>query len=1680
MPSLKKILPPTVSGRGGDDPPPPPHVSPNTVKAQSYARVLDLLGHGEWEGLINGAQSIYFDETPLVSIIDGKEVGNFPGVSWNFTNGTQNQDYLAGFDTAEVITTVQTQIKKISPVIRTISTSQADRLIITVRIPALYAAQSNGDVLLGDVALEIHLSMNSEPYQKIADWQWHEKFTSEYSETRTIVLPRSSTPETDTWQVKLVRTTDDHDDSSQLVDAIYWESYTTVVSKKLSYPNMVLAGIEADASSLNRIPTRGYHCKMKKIRIPVNYDPIARTYATTGPGTTNGGWDGTFKVAWSNNPAWVFLDLLADDFYGLGDYIPSDNHDKWTLYEIAKYCDTIVPDGFGGTEPLFVANLYLMTQDDALKVLSDFASIFRGLIYYYNGRVMPIQDRPKPTSFIFTKANVKDGMFNYTSTGRRARKTAVMVKYLDKETFYKPQWQPVEDYEGIIRYGYQESEVVAYGATSRGQAYRYGRNLIETEKREGEGISFRTGQDALLLRVGNIIEVLDADRANAQVGGRILAGASSNSIILDRPVTLTSGNTYSLTLVLPKAMTELADVTDSTMTAGMNVAQVETLPVSSGPGTLSTLSVTGAYSISPPPGAVWVLSSSALAPRKYRVLSIKEIGPIEWEISGNFYDEAKFDTVEQTNPNFSTPPPIRFPVGEMVLPVSDPVVKIRPIIRPDGLYQYIDLSWKNNDPYTGYYRLTWSTDGGAMTALPITSLPFVSFPVTTSGYITINIYAVCGANGRSSIATPVNIQINNTSPIQQSTVIGLGLKDQGADTTFVGKDVSFTWALYSPNADALATNALPDTVDPLFSHYRVRIYDGVTLKFEDVATSPNYVFTYEKNVVAGGPLRTFTIKVAAVDTYNNVSADSALTVTNPAPSIPAFTLIPLVNAINFKFDFSTDTDFRGYLIWMSTTNGFTPGPGNLVYDGPDSQPTIKVAAGSTWYAKIAAYDAFGQGALNISPQQTTASLAVYDTTPPSVPANLASSTNESIAADGSSISRIRATWNANTEDDFTGYILSYRETSGYDWISLSIVGINNTAYEFDVKPDTNYSLRIAAFDRDSNVSAFSLVITQQSAKDTTPPAAPTSVSATASIKGVFLAWTPATAKDLRYTNIYRNTSNTFPGGTPLAKADGKDYIDVSVAQGTTYYYFLKSEDNTGNETVSPTASVSASPGKVATSDITDFAVDLTKTYKATIALANAAWTDNSPGAGSVAWNSHTLYYQGFAYTITAGNTSNKFVYWDASSPTTYQTASTNPALTDSQFMIATNVSGVHDLAWNALANALVGTAYIENLAVTDAKISSMIVDKLLAGTITSQAINIAGGTSGYIQSSNYVANTSGWRIDGSGNFFGNNAVLRGTIYASAGTIGGYTIGATTLTGSSTGNTAIQMNSSNGSIVLGTLGASTSQLQIGAGGLSQTINNIDSFWLHGNASGAGGGVLELSNTSGTRNILIDAIGGSSGHGLITLAQAGTVRIRLDAFDQKITFAGDATVYRYGTNAIGTGGNLIVTQHVYIGGKLYYDLSDTVANFYRTGASNLKTDGSLTTGVDLSVLGQTYLTGTLHGTACEFTGIASVIRDVNGGFFAATPQASYALTVIHQRNAVSKYGLFVATNWAAAENRVINACNIDATTGAQTDIFRVYGDGYVCFGSYAAITSEVPAGYVLIKDLAGNIRKVCIVA
>lgn len=505
-----------------------PHEAHDSLRSSQRLRAIGLISLGPIKGPANKWKSTYFDNTPIQNangVDDNDESSfNFKNTEIAFTLGTQDQMPLQGFEMSEREVSVGAEIKNVTPVTRTVIDPDVTRLRITCGVSALFSQNENGDTEGTSVSLEILINGQSRAVKNI-----NGKSSSRFYRSYIIDnLP----PKPFTITVK--RLTADSK-SQRLQNGTHWVSYTEIIDTKLSYPNMALIGIKTDSRYNPNFPNVNLLLYGRLVKVPSTYNPETRTYE---PGI----WRGDWKEEWTDNPAWIFYDLVTNSLAGLGKRIGEYGLDKFQLYQIAKYCDELVDDGYGGKEPRMVSNLWITEQRDAYNVLSDMASVFRSIAVWNGTQFSAIQDRTSDPVCLYTQSNVVDGKFSRQFAAGKTIFTAVEVEYADERNFYQKAVEYVADDLMIARYGYNVKKITAYGCTSRGQAHRYGKWVLETSRLEQCTITFVVGRQGLLHLPGDIIEIADNDFAGKTLGGRVVA-INGKKVTLDQPVEIT-GNSY--------------------------------------------------------------------------------------------------------------------------------------------------------------------------------------------------------------------------------------------------------------------------------------------------------------------------------------------------------------------------------------------------------------------------------------------------------------------------------------------------------------------------------------------------------------------------------------------------------------------------------------------------------------------------------------------------------------------------------------------------------------------------------------------------------------------------------------------------------------------------------------------------------------------------------------------------------------------------------------------------------------------------------------------------------------------------------------------------------------------------------------------------------------------------------
>lgn len=597
----KKRLPLLIAGAGGkksSGSSRTPVEADDTVNSRAMASILDLLGEGVVGGLIDGAKSIFVDGVALQN-----EDGSFnrSGVTWDFRDGSQDQSPMPGFDFVETPKAVNTQLKTTNAVTVAIDNDDADRVRVIMKFPSLRSIdKKTGDTNGTSVQFKFQLANgNGSFYDVIAagesssDVTLTAKKTGVYYRSYEIQLPKPGRA----YKVRVLRLSADSNDQ-YLFNDTWVDSIGEIVDTPMNYPNSVLVGLKVNSEQFgSSMPSRSYLIRGLKIRVPSNYDENTNTY--------NGVWDGTFKLLSSSNPAWILFDLLTNARYGLGKFVSESMIDLGQLYQIGRYCDEEVDDGFGGKEKRFAINTQITSRQDAYRLIQDIAGAFRGMVFWAGGMVNIMQDSPSDPVMLFTNANVKDGLFTYKGSARKDRPSIALITYNNKQDGYKQNVEYVEDQEAMARYGERKTEAVAFGCTSRGQAHRVGLWLLYTARMESDMITFTAGLDASFLMPGETVLIQNKYRAGKRNSGRIVS-FTKNSITLDAPVSLKKSGSF-IRIINQEGKIVERDINET----GDNITKV-------------TFKTALATADQPVANGVWTITEPDLVPMRARVVAIAQ------------------------------------------------------------------------------------------------------------------------------------------------------------------------------------------------------------------------------------------------------------------------------------------------------------------------------------------------------------------------------------------------------------------------------------------------------------------------------------------------------------------------------------------------------------------------------------------------------------------------------------------------------------------------------------------------------------------------------------------------------------------------------------------------------------------------------------------------------------------------------------------------------------------------------------------------------------------------------------------------------------------------------------------------------------------------------------------------
>ncbi len=790
-----------IKGRkGGSSSPRTPTEQPDDLQSVAKAKILIALGEGEFAGALT-AKDIYLDGTPLENS-DGSQ--NFSGVAWEFRPGTQAQSYIQGIPGSENEINVGVEVSSKTAWSRSFSNTQLSAVRLRIKWPSLLKQEDDGDLVGNAVSYAVDLQTDGGSWQTMLESAVSGKTTSGYERCHRIDLPRATTG----WVLRLRKVTEDAN-TSKTGDAMMLQSYAEVLDAKLRYPNTALLYVEFDSRQFNgSIPKISCSPRGRVIRVPDNYDPETRQYS--------GIWTGAFKWAWTDNPAWIFYDLIVSDRFGLGNRLTSQNIDKWTLYQVARYCDEPVPDGKGGegTEPRYLCNVYVQDRNNAYTVLRDFAAIFRGMTCWSGDQVIALADMPRDIDYTYTRANVINGRFHYASSSSKTRYTNALVSWSDPDNEYADAMEPVFEQPLVARYGFNQLELTAIGCTRQSEANRKGRWGILTNNKD-RVVTFSVGLDGNIPQPGYVIAVADEMLAGKANGGRT-SKVDGRVITLDRKTEAKAGDR--LLLNLPSGVTQ-----------GRTIESIDG----------HVVTVTAEYAERPETECVWAIESDSLRVQQYRVVSVKDNNDSTFTISAAAHDPDKYARID-TGAIIDSRPISVIPPGKQSAPANI-VVESYSVVNQGISVETLQVHWAAVKNAIAY-EAQWRRNEGNWINVPRSSVASFDVGGIYAGRYTVRVRAINAAEVSSGWAYSEEKTLTGKTGLPSAPV--------SLTTTSLLHGVQLNWAFpegsgdtqktelqYSPNPTGNGAMALSDVTYPGKSYqqmglriastfwYRARIVD---------------------------------------------------------------------------------------------------------------------------------------------------------------------------------------------------------------------------------------------------------------------------------------------------------------------------------------------------------------------------------------------------------------------------------------------------------------------------------------------------------------------------------------------------------------------------------------------------------------------------------------------------------------------------------------------------------------------------------------------------------------------------------------------------------------------------------------------------------------------------------------
>ena len=706
-----------------------PTEADDTLQSVQFATVLDLISEGEIEGLENGNKSIFLQDTPVENA-DGSN--NFNNFSVSTRNGTQTQTHISGdFRSTLSEQQVDAEVTNGSPITRSITDTDVDRIRVTLTIPSLRIVEDDGDITGHSVRIKFQVQYNGGGYNDVIDDTIRGKSSARYQRDYMITLSGAFPVD-----IRMVRVSAD-ESSTRRSSSTFFTSYTEIIDEKFRYPNSALVGLRFDSRQFSSVPSRKYLIRGIKVKIPSNATVDTTTHL--GRITYSGVWDGTFSAAtWTNDPAWCLYDLLINTRYGAG--VPEDTLDRYDFFAVSQYCNALVDDGKGGQEPRFSLNMLINSRDEVFNVIKQLTAVFRGIAYYGSGSLVLLQDKPTDAQYLLGPANVVNGVFSYSGTAQKARHTVAVVGWQSYDTRGDTEYEYVEDHDAVAKYGIIKKDIKAVGTYSQGQAHRLGKWTLLSEQNLTETCDFSVAiESGIILRPGMVVDIADPMRGGTRRSGRVSSATTENiTVDSDTDLSVDLDNSPTISVIMPTGL-------------------VETKNINSIEGT--QINFAGTLSEAPNAGAVYLIDTTDIQSQKFRVLSVAESGNGVYGVSAIAYNESIYAAIEE-DVSLTT----RDITNLSATPAAPEALTGTEFLYQEGqtVHTGFDFSWSHDRINTNDFLVKYKLDNDNFTTL-VTSNPSITLRALRAGTLSVQVLARNYLGKQSTISTATFTLVGKTA-----------------------------------------------------------------------------------------------------------------------------------------------------------------------------------------------------------------------------------------------------------------------------------------------------------------------------------------------------------------------------------------------------------------------------------------------------------------------------------------------------------------------------------------------------------------------------------------------------------------------------------------------------------------------------------------------------------------------------------------------------------------------------------------------------------------------------------------------------------------------------------------------------------------------------------------------------